>query len=60
MMTTIMAVAQCRINRVVDVANATGLRPQEASRSREKIFSPSVVVKQVDITSATKNKNGPY
>ena len=34
---------QCRINHVADVANATGLRPQGASGSREKFFSPSVV-----------------
>jgi len=34
---------QCRINHVADVANATGLRPQGASGSREKNFSPSVV-----------------
>jgi len=38
---------------VADVANATGLRPQGASGSRENIFSPSVV-KSFDITSATK------
>ena len=34
---------QCPISHVADVANATGLRPQGASGSREKIFSPSVV-----------------
>ena len=34
---------QCRINHVADVANATSLRPQGASGSREKIFNPSVI-----------------
>jgi len=40
---------------VADAANATGVRPQGASESREIFFSPSVV-KYFDITSATKNK----
>ena len=35
--------AQCRINHVADVANATGLRPQGASGSSEFFFSSSVV-----------------
>jgi len=34
---------QCRINHVAHVANATGLRPQGASGSRENFISPSVV-----------------
>jgi len=32
--------AQCRINHVADVANATGLRPQGGSGSRESFFQP--------------------
>ena len=35
-----MAHVQCRINHVADVANATVLRPQGASGSRENFFQP--------------------
>ena len=42
--TAVNRATQCRINHVADVANATGLRPQGASGSREKNFSPSVVI----------------
>jgi len=31
--------AQCRINHVADVANATGLRPQKEPSEVEKFFS---------------------
>ena len=48
------------IDHVADVANATGHRPQGASGSREYFFRPVSSQLIFDITSATKNKNGPY
>jgi len=45
---------QCRINHVADVANATGLRPQRACGSKEKIFSPQQKIKISRIDIGTK------